>query len=121
MAEPVTLKLRQQDGVTLVGFGSAGILDVTTIQTLGRELYALVESAQHPRIVLDFTDVRFLSSQALGVLLMLHNKSKKAAAQVVLCGVRPELKRVFAITNLDKLFTFYETREAAVAALSPEK
>jgi anti-anti-sigma factor len=62
--------------------------------------------------------VRFLSSQTLGVLLTLRRKADKANITVALAGIRPELIRVFEITNLDKLFGFFDTTEEAVAKLN---
>lgn len=119
MAEPVSsLKVTETDGVARVGFREASILDVLTIQKIGRELYALVEEQQRRKVVLDFADVRFLSSQALGVLVTLRRKADKAGADVCLAAVRPELKKVFEITNLHKMFKFYPSGDEAVAALS---
>ena len=42
MAES-SLKIDETDGVTVVGFKDASILDVLTIQKIGRELYELIE------------------------------------------------------------------------------
>ena len=38
--------------------------------------------------------------------------------QLVLVVPRPELRRVFEITMLDRIFVLYETREEALAASS---
>ena len=114
MAES-SLKIDETDGVTVVGFKDASILDVLTIQKIGRELYELVEQKGKRSLVLDFCEVRFLSSQALGVLLTLRRKADKAQAKVVLCRIRPDLARVFHITNLDKMFEFFDATADALA------
>jgi anti-sigma B factor antagonist len=118
MSERSTLKLSHSEGVTLVGFHDASILDVVTIQRIAAELYELVEGQGRRKIVLDFAAVRFLSSQALGVLLTLKRKADKAGATIALAGIRPELLRVFQITNLDKLFPHFGAAGDAVDALS---
>jgi anti-sigma B factor antagonist len=114
MAES-SLKIDETEDVTVVGFKDASILDVLTIQKIGRELYDLVENKGKRRVILDFHDVRFLSSQALGVLLTLRRKADKAEAKIVLCRIRPELARVFRITNLDKMFEFFGDTVEALA------
>lgn len=114
MAES-SLSIVDQSGVHVVGFRDNSILDVLTIQKIGRELYELVEKDGKLKVVLDFDNVRFLSSQALGVLLTLKRKADKAGASVVLARLRPELARVFKITNLDKMFKFFDTQDAALA------
>lgn len=118
MAEANTLKIEQLGEVTTVGFRDASILDVLTIQRIGRDLYDVVERDGRLKVVLDFSEVRFLSSQALGVLLTLRRKADKAGAKVVLAAIRPELVKVFKITNLDKLFEFVDSCENAVQLLS---
>lgn len=100
-------------GVTLVTFKDNSILDVASIQRIGKELYDLVEGGSNQKMILNFQQVRFLSSQALGVLLTLRRKAEKSNAQIVLAELRPELARVFKITNLDKMFKFFDTRQDA--------
>lgn len=113
--EKAALRLEETEGVTVVSFRDASILDALCIQRIGRELYEIVDSLGRKKIVLDFSDVRFLSSQALGVLLTLRRKADKNGATVLLAGIRPELYRVFQITNLEKLFSFFKTAPEAVA------
>lgn len=113
-----SLKIRQAEDVTVVGFRDASILDAITTQRVGRELYEVVESGSRRKVVLEFDNVRFLSSQTLGVLLTLRRKADKAGVKIALAAIRPELRRVFEITNLHKLFEFYESAAEAIAALS---
>jgi anti-sigma B factor antagonist len=118
MAEQPSLKIEESQGVRIVRFNAAPVLDTVTTQRIGRELYAVVEDAPQRKVVLDFASVRFLSSQTLGVLLTLRRKADKAGVNVVLASIRPELVRVFEITNLDKLFGFFDSTEDAVASLN---
>ncbi len=118
MAEQPSLKVEESQGVTIVSFRDAPILDAVTTQRIARELYAVAENADKRKVVLDFATVRFLSSRALGVLLTLRRKADKAGVNVVLASIRPELVRVFEITNLDKLFGFFDSREDAIARLN---
>lgn len=118
MSETTSLRLEQDQGVTVVSFMDASILDALSIQRIGRELYAVIEDQGRRAIVLDFSEVRFLSSQALGVLLTLRRKADKAGARVALASIRPELAKVFKMTNLDKLFAFHADRAQAVASLA---
>ena len=45
------------------------ILDEANIQELGHELYQLVEQDNRSKIILNFSNVEFLSSAALGKLI----------------------------------------------------
>jgi anti-sigma B factor antagonist len=105
----------EQAGVSVVTFQDNAILDTLAIQSASRQLFELVDSPRTPNVLLDFRNVRFLSSQALGVLLTLRRKAAKTNTQVVFSGLRPELLRVFQLTKLDTMFSFFETPEEALA------
>lgn len=114
MPEP-SLNITDTEGVTVVGFQDNAILDTLTIQRLGHELYTLAEEPRSQQLLIDFHNIRFLSSQALGVLLTLRRKADKSGVEVVFARLRPELVRVFQITNLDKMFRFFDSHEEALA------
>ena len=101
-------------GVTVVDFQSPSILNSVEVDTIGQRLYRLVDEQAHRKIVLDFGQVRFLSSQMLGVLINLHKKAEQINGAVILCGLRPELSKVFKITRLDKILKFAKDEEAAL-------
>lgn len=108
------LNITDKQGVTVVSFQDNAILDTLTIQHLGRELYNVVEQPRCPHLLIDFHNIRFLSSQALGVLLTLRRKADKSGVDVAFARLRPELVRVFQVTNLDKMFRFFDTDEEAL-------
>ena len=100
--------------VTVVNFNDSSILDTVQVQQIGEELYELVDAQGRRKLILDFSTVKFLSSSALGVLITLRKKSVEIKGQVLLCGLRPELRKIFKITNLEKLFEFHDTEEKAL-------
>ena len=63
-------------GVTLVNFVDRKILDAANIQELGEELFNLVEQDGYKNVLLDFSNVEFLSSAALNKLIILDKKIK---------------------------------------------
>lgn len=99
--------------VTIVNFRQASILDSVAVDTIANELYALVDERAIRKIILDFSPVRFLSSQMLGVLLSLHKKSKAIKGKVVICGLREDLMKVFRIMKIEKLLKFTPNQEKA--------
>lgn len=111
---PSGLVVTQILGVTVVNFGSASILDGTAVEKIGQELYALVEQQAVRKLLLDFSPVKFLSSQMLGVLIALQKKAQTIKGKVVIVGLRAELMKVFTITRIDKLFQFAANEEQAM-------
>jgi anti-sigma B factor antagonist len=112
----MNLSMEDYAGVMVVTFNDSSILDAAAIEQLGRDLYQLTDEQHRQKLVLNFANVKFLSSQALGVLLTLHKKAREIKGDVVLCGLKPELKKVFTITSLDKIFRFFPDDVGALAS-----
>ena len=100
---------------TIVNFNDKTILDNAQVQQIGEQLYELVDRKDRKKLILDFTNVKLLSSSAIGVLITLRKKAEQIKGRVVLCGLRNELMKVFKITNLHKLFKFCKNEEKALA------
>ena len=114
MSGKANLITQQFKDVTVVTVNDTALLDAAGIHRLGQDLFELVDRKARRKIVLDFSSVKFLSSSALGILLDLRKKATAIKGVVILCGIRPELHKVFKITNLNKLFQFFDTEEAAL-------
>jgi anti-sigma B factor antagonist len=69
-------------------------------------------------MVLDFCNVKFLSSHALGILLTLNKKLAAIKGNLAICGLRSELMKVFSITSLDKMFKFFPDDAAALKSFN---
>lgn len=54
---------------------------------------------------LDFSDVMFLTSQALGLLITLLGRTRASGGRIVLCNVNSEIREIFEITELDRKLT----------------
>lgn len=100
--------------VTIARFVDKKILDENNIQMIGTELFGLVEDDGRKRIVLDFANVEYLSSAALGKLITMDKKVKAAGGKLRLCSIRPDIYEVFAITKLNKLFDIRDSQDAAL-------
>jgi len=116
-AESPPLKVETVGDVAVVAFVEPSIVDPILIQRLGDDLYRLVDEAGQRKLVIDFGNVRFLSSQTLAVLLTLRKRCDAVGGQVHICGMKTDLHKVFKITKLDSFFDFYASREEAVAAM----
>jgi anti-sigma B factor antagonist len=100
--------------VTVAKFIDKKILDESNIQVIGNQMFGLVDDDAREKIILDFSNVEYLSSAALGKLITMDKKVKKAKGKLRLCSIRPDIYEVFAITKLNKLFNIFENREQAL-------
>lgn len=102
--------------VAMVRFLDRKIMDQLLIQEVGAELFALVEQEQRKNVLLNFTDVEFLSSAALNKLILLDKKLKTAGGKLQLSNMKPEIFEIFAVTRLTQLFAIKRTEQEALAA-----
>jgi anti-sigma B factor antagonist len=69
-------------------------------------------------LVVDLSGAAVVDSTSLGVLLRAVKQMRERDGQLELVVPRPELRRVFEITMLDRIFVLHDTQEEALAALS---
>ncbi|HZZ73900.1 MAG TPA: STAS domain-containing protein [Pirellulales bacterium] len=116
MAAHRRIKVSESGDVTIVRFVDQKILDEANIHDMGQELFTLVEEQTGKKLLLNFTNVEFLSSAALGKLITLDKKVKAHNGRLKLSNIRPEIYEVFAITKLNKLFDIRDDEASALAA-----
>jgi anti-sigma B factor antagonist len=90
-------------GATVIHFAGRKVsLDEETLEGVRDRLAALVEEPGPSRVLLDFRNVDYVSSRALGTLVSLHKKGLAAGRRLTLRNVSPLLAEVFAVTRLDR-------------------
>jgi anti-sigma B factor antagonist len=106
-----------RDNVHVIMFSRADVLDAHYIRQLGEELCEFVKALDEPRVVVDMENVTFMSSAALGVLVLVRKIVRERGGAIRLANVRGDLAGVFHLTHMDKLFEFHDSRDAAVESL----
>ncbi len=108
------LDLEEIGNVSIAKFIDKKILDETNIQIIGNQMFGLVDEDGRKKIILDFANVEYLSSAALGKLITMDKKVKASKGKLRLCNIRPEIYEVFEITRLNKIFDIRGTQEQAL-------
>jgi len=116
MATHRRIDVSKTNDVTVVKFVDKKILDEAGIQELGAELFSLVEQDNRRSILLNFENVDFLSSAALGKLITLDRKVKQAQGRLKMSNIRPEILEVFQVTKLNKVFDIRAEEAEALSA-----
>lgn len=68
-------------------------------------------------VIIDLSQVDFIDSMGLGVLVSLYKCTRSLGRRTKFIGVRPRVLRIMKIIKLDEIFDLYPSLEAAVAAL----
>lgn len=115
----MALKLEQssEGDVTIIKFLDKRIADEPDIVEFGEELIGAVSSGNHSKVLINMSEIDFLSSAAIGKLVSVHKKAKEHEVGLKFCCINsPNPYEGFKITNLDSLFDISETQADAVAA-----
>lgn len=100
--------------IAVVSFVDKKILDETSIQMIGDDLFRLVDELGRRKILLNFTNVEFMSSAALGKLIRLHQKLAGVGGKLILCGISKGIMEIFELTKLDKMLTIEKDEQKAL-------
>jgi anti-sigma B factor antagonist len=110
------LEVEQIGDVSVVNFVDRKILDEQNIQVIGEQLFSLVDQEGRRNLLLNFGNVEYLSSAALGKLITLNKKVQAAKGKLILCNIDPQIHEVFEITRLDKFFNIQKEEQTALQA-----
>ena len=114
MKAKTSVKIAHKGSAAVVAFRSATVTDIEEIRGAGEEIGKFISEARPKKVVFDFINVRFFSSQVLGLLLNIRNRVQRFNGEVVISAINPQLHRVFRITNLDSIFRFFPDSKSAV-------
>jgi anti-sigma B factor antagonist len=93
----------------------SGDADLHAAANVERELVSLAE-AGHASIVVDLSDATFIDSTMLRVLLNVSKRLRPQGELLVVCHEH-NIRKIFEITLLDRVFTIFDTRADALAYL----
>lgn len=82
----------------------SGDLDIVTSDAVKRELAQLIDDG-NDAVALDLSDVGFVDSSGLGVLVAIHRHAEAQGSSFVVRSVTPQVRRLFEITRLGDLLT----------------
>lgn len=107
---PITVS--ELDGV-LVAVVERKLLDSEGCDTIRQALFDATADVCRP-VVIDLSQVSFLPSMAIGILLNVRAHLQQTGCALVLAGLRPALKQVLTITQLNRLLLQADTVADAI-------
>lgn len=96
-----------------------GQIDSHTSQQVEEALESELNQ-NHYRLLVSFTDVTYISSSGLKVLVTAWRKARDHKGDVVLAGLQPRIMEVFEMIGFDMMFNIYDSPEAALADMHDE-
>lgn len=108
----ITLRNEDPDERTRI-IAAEGEVHVSTANAVSEAIGAALADGR-TAIVLDLTDVGFIDSTGLSVLLNALRRITRARGRLALVCTSPTVLRLFTITKLDTTFDIVATREDAL-------
>ena len=94
----------------------SGEVDLYTAPEFKQQLLEVIDESGRD-VIVDLSSSTFIDSTTLGVLVGGVKRLRTNEGQLSLVCNDRNITKIFEITGLDRVFTIYETREAAVDAL----
>ena len=108
------IELENVDNVSVVKFVDKKVMDPARIERMGQELLALVDEGKVDNLLINFENVKFFSSAAINLLIVLEKRVRGRGGSVRLGSLRPEVRDLFSYTNLDSIFKIEEEQTESV-------
>lgn len=94
------------------------MIDESRIESVGKELIDLTADGVNERIALNFHSVGFMSSAMISKVIDFGNACKKEKIKLRLCNINDNVKKVFDLMRLEKVFDIDDEEETSMAKLA---
>jgi anti-anti-sigma factor len=98
------VKIEFGEQLTILTFQDESILEDVQIKKLEQALLPIIKEKGEHKVVLNFGNVRYMSSAFLGLLVKVHKRIIDLHGHLQLCNLDPKIHKVFEITQLTKIF-----------------
>lgn len=112
------ISVEYAEKATIISFTDEKILEEHDIKALQESIMSVVEQTERINLILDFGNVRFLSSAVLGLLIRISKRIYENNGHLKLCNINPKIYEIFKITRLTKTFDIHKDVESATEDFS---
>ena len=99
--------------------GTASVVDIQGDVTAGSEdvlMAAYNDTGDVRAIVLNFSDLEYMNSGGIGLLVTLLVRANRSKHRLVAYGLTEHYRQIFELTRLDEAIGIYDTEAEALAA-----
>ena len=102
--------------IRIISIDEVRLVDEVALAQCYREIADVLDKTEESCVLLHFGRVTFMSSTALGMLIRVTKKCKEYKTALKLCNIAPNIREVFKITGLEKIFDIHEDVTQAMDA-----
>ncbi len=93
---------------------AVGEIDLDTCDQVA-DAVSSVLAAGGRRVLLDFSEVTFIDSSGLAVLVRAHRQAQSVGARFAVVHPTPQTRKLITVLGLDQLLHIHDSREQALA------
>lgn len=105
----------EENGATILIKVGEPRLDAHNSGELKNQMLRLFEEGKN-NLVVDLQEVRFVDSSGLGALVSGFKNASARNGNLKLCSLQPQVKSMFELTRLHRVFEIYSGTEEALAS-----
>ena len=115
MTEDLVRENQTIDGILVVKL--EGELDAFTVQQVKEQLSTFIKKG-YKKIVVNLSQVRYINSTSIGVLVSRLRDIKKRQEELVLAELSDRVNRILTLVGGKQLFQIFNTEQEAIASLA---
>ncbi|MBP8130374.1 MAG: STAS domain-containing protein [Candidatus Hydrogenedentes bacterium] len=104
----VLVEFKRAGRITVATVRSSSVLSALNVAEFGNQMLRHVKGKRGINLLLSLENVDYLSSAVLTELLRINKAVQELEGRFRICAVAPNIREIFQITNLDKLFVLNE-------------
>lgn len=113
MPNPFAISTTHKDGISIITLD--GFVDAHTAPNFEAAIQTELD-AEHVRIVVDCSNLNYISSAGLGVFMSFIEEVRDQNGDIKICGLTPKVRHTFEILGFHDLFEMADTLDAAQAS-----
>ena len=101
--------------------GDAGVIEISGDITAASEdalmdAYGRAGDGDTRAVLLDFSQLEYMNSGGIGLLVTLLVRANRAKQRLLACGLNDHYRQIFELTRLDEAITIYDDEASAQSA-----
>jgi anti-sigma B factor antagonist len=112
------LTLEQREPAVVATITRPQLSEEENIEILGKELLDLVEQYGFRRIIVSLQQVTYITSAALGKLILLHRRLHRKDGRLIVCGALDSVREVLKTSKLNDYFTVADDVPSALSQMA---
>ncbi len=112
----ITLKDTDLNGKKVKRIGFQGQLDETNVDEEAKKIYAVIEAAATPYLLLDFADLEYMNSKSIGYVTDWYSKVMAKNGKMVIARPRANILDILKVVGITQIVDVFENAEEAEKA-----